>query len=128
MNRTIFRQRIIKRLTQKGIKVFNEVNILKKYKFQTNLEANHEFHRYLPETKVGNLQNLKEMMQKYSQLIPKPDNGIVGKGILKLQKVNEGEWCLSYKSRKGKKVTGKKSTLTIQFQKFYEKLWKETSI
>ena len=104
------REKIIKRLTQKGIKVFNEINILRKYKFQKILEANPEFHRYLPETKIGNLKNLKEMMQKYTQLILKPDNGIIGKGILKLQKVNKKDWCLSYKAREGKRRYWKEIT------------------
>jgi len=106
------RQRKFKHLAKKGIMVFNETNFLKKYEFMALLEENHEFRKYLPETKIANTKNLKEMMQKYNQLILKPDMGFVGKGIHKLQRINEKQWCLSYQSKEGKRGTWKEITFS----------------
>lgn len=102
-----YRNRKIQYLDNKGVLVFNKVNYLEKYKFQTLLEANKEFLDYLPETQVLNAGNLKGMMKKYDKLILKPDHGYVGRGIMKLYKEENELWCLTYKVKQDKKFVWK---------------------
>jgi len=116
------RDRKIRYLTKKGVTVFNEGNYLKKYKFQALLEKKEEFSRHLPETKIANAQNLEYMMKKYNQLILKPDHGLVGKGIHKLYKVNEREWCLTFQIKNGKKRSWQEFRFTETIPKILQQL------
>lgn len=95
------RLRVIKSLTRNGIYVFNENNYLRKYRFQQLLENNSELRAHLPNTEIMTIVNLQSMMQQYNKLIIKPDNGFVGRGILKLEKIDTSNWCLSYQDWEG---------------------------
>lgn len=121
------RQRIINQLTKQGIIVFNEKNYLRKYKFQAILEDNKEFLRYLPETKIASPQTLKEMMQKYHQLILKPENGLRGRGIHKLQKLNKKEWKVSYKTEIGERGVWKEIIFSETIPEYLEQLIKKNT-
>ncbi len=98
------RQRKIRELTSNGVTVFNEMNIRNKNRIHTILVENKKIRQHLPETKVANVVNLKEMMQKYDQLILKPDTGLISRGIMKLEKMSNKKWCLSYKSTSVKEI------------------------
>ncbi|WP_423801197.1 YheC/YheD family protein [Neobacillus sp. SAB-20_R2A] len=95
------RLRVIKSLTRNGIYVFNENNYLRKYRFHQLLENHSELRAHLPHTEIMTSENLRNMMQQYNKLIIKPDNGFVGKGILKLEKIDASNWCLSYQDWEG---------------------------
>ncbi|MEH7505614.1 YheC/YheD family protein [Neobacillus drentensis] len=99
--------RVIKSLTNKGIHVFNEINYLKKNKFYELLAKHSELSSHLPHTEILTSENLQNMMQKYTQLILKPDNGLIGRGILKLEKIDTSNWCLYYRAWEGTKKVWK---------------------
>ncbi|WP_175638976.1 YheC/YheD family endospore coat-associated protein [Metabacillus schmidteae] len=99
-------KRKLKRLKKEGITFINEKNRFKKLRIYEILKKDPKLLPNLPETVKISEENLKEMMNKYNELIIKPNSGSLGSGISKLSKVNENEWEFSYFQ---KKVMVKKS-------------------
>jgi len=86
----------IKQLQEVGIFIFNENNRYSKLEIHDILLKNQELIQYMPETLVCNRENVMYMMDKYQELIIKPNSGSLGMGIIKLTQLTEQKWELSY--------------------------------
>lgn len=93
-------KRKIKRLQAQGIMIFNENNRYTKMHVHELLMKNQELKPFLPETVRCNKANLKKMMEKYEDIIIKPNNGSLGIKVFKLSRVNSETWELSYHLKK----------------------------
>ncbi len=93
-------KRKIKKLKKEGIIFFNENNRYKKLKIYEILKKNEELTPFLPETVKANEANLKMMMEKYNELMIKPNIGTLGSGITKLSRINKNKWEISYYQKK----------------------------
>lgn len=71
------------------LKYFNP-SFLNKWKVYQLLVTDPVVSRYLPETRVLNSDNFKEMLSRYSTLFVKPSNGSLGKGIIKVTRGKGG--------------------------------------
>jgi len=86
----------IKRLQDEGIILFNEWNHYGKLKIHKLLSESEELRPHLPETVPFNQINMIHMMEKYRELIIKPSSGTFGKRNMKVTRLNDTEWVLSY--------------------------------
>lgn len=96
----------IKELKKKGILIFNGWNRYGKLAVYNMLKDNEEIKPHLPETVLASRNNLSMMMAKHNELVIKPNNGSLGNGVIKLERIDEENWKVSF------------------FQKS-EKVWKE---
>ncbi|WP_340025533.1 YheC/YheD family protein [Paenibacillus sp. FSL K6-1096] len=85
----------VERLLQQGIQVYNRCNRYGKDQIHALLEQNRELQAALPATSSG-LSGLKEMMDRYPDLILKPCRGSVGNGVMRLTRSSGGRWIWSY--------------------------------
>lgn len=83
----------------------------KKYDDYLFFHKNETLRKHLPETMKATPESIREMMEKYNQLIIKPNSGRVGKGIMKLEK-SEGHWKFLYKKKQEKEIRWE----TIEFK------------
>lgn len=90
----------IKQLQNEGIIIFNENNRYTKLTIYEILMKNKELIPYLPETVKANKANVKYMMNKYKELILKPNSGSLGIDISKLTRINGRNWEFSYYQNK----------------------------
>ena len=88
-----------KKLQKEGIIFFNEKTRYSKLKIYKILMKNKELIKHIPETMIANKENVKNMMNKYNELIIKPKNGSLGSHIVKLA-LNEDQWQMEYPYKK----------------------------
>ncbi|SCB73558.1 YheC/D like ATP-grasp [[Bacillus] enclensis] len=88
-------RRKMRKLKKEGITFFNENNRYKKLNIYKILRKNKTLHPHLPETVQASRGNLKRMMDKYPELIIKPNSGTLGIGVVKLTKKDNQEWELT---------------------------------
>lgn len=81
--------------------IFNRHNRFRKWTMHRLLYQNKAIRPHLPETHLATVRTIQNMMQKYKQLIIKPNNGSIGSGILKLNRIGVN-WQLTYPAVKGK--------------------------
>jgi hypothetical protein len=98
-NRAIYltaeENRKLRRLAQDGIQLFNQRNRYSKLKIQQLLMEDPALRPHLPGTFEANRENLRTMMGMYSQLIIKPDQSSIGRGVMKLERQGS-QWELTY--------------------------------
>jgi hypothetical protein len=92
----------LKQLIRSGPVVFNSCNRYGKDVIHGLLGQNPELSRYLPVTEKG-IPGLKEMMNRFPDLILKPCRGSVGNGVMRLTRHNNRRWVLSYRPSKGRR-------------------------
>jgi glutathione synthase/RimK-type ligase-like ATP-grasp enzyme len=88
-------------LVRKGTKIFNLHTRYGKWRIHRILATNDKLIPFLPKTAIASEHSLKQMMKQFDQLIIKPSNGSIGKGIMKLERTG-GKWILRYPIAKGK--------------------------
>lgn len=96
------KNKIIAALLNDGTKIFNPSSISNKYHYHQLLSKNKELSQYLPTTYIATQDTVKMMMNRFNCLLIKPNVGSFGRGIMKLEKMDEG-WCLFIKGRSSKK-------------------------
>ena len=89
-------------LQKEGIILFNGWNQYGKLHVHELLMKNGRLHSHLPETVRATIAHMNEMMEKYDELIIKPMNGSLGSRIMKVAKVNDEEWEMTYLEKKDK--------------------------
>lgn len=89
--------------TGQGIPVFNAWNRHGKLKVHAILMQNEMLRPHLPNTVSATLESLREMMDLYDSLIIKPNNDSIGRGIMKLDRTENGWRLDAPTSRNGKK-------------------------
>lgn len=101
-NRAIFKTTgpslTIQRLVRSGVPVFNTRTRYSKLEIHKLLEQMEDIRPHLPETFAASLKSIHEMRRKYPSLVIKPDNGSIGRGIMRLQLLEDGCWELQYPS------------------------------
>lgn len=85
----------IETLLQQGFIIFNAFNRYGKDEIHKLLNQNATLQPFLPHTKDASISTIADMMTRYNDLILKPCNGSVGRGIMRLQYV-ESSWKLTY--------------------------------
>lgn len=100
-NRAMYRSRVsnrkLKHLSLKGIKIFNQFTRYNKYRIHQILLQHSTIRVSLPETEMATLASIKAMMSRHHTLILKPNNGSIGKGIMKLEKSPDNSWTIYYR-------------------------------
>ncbi|WP_310830046.1 YheC/YheD family endospore coat-associated protein [Paenibacillus pedocola] len=96
-NRAIYSQGStgIDRLLGQGLLIFNTCNRYGKDQIHGLLEQNEALQCFLPDSRTG-MSGLKEMMNRYSDLILKPCRGSVGKGVMRLSRISARRWTWSF--------------------------------
>jgi hypothetical protein len=89
--------RKLERLVQGGTLVFNQYTRYSKSRIHRILLLNPEIRVSLPETEPATRQSINEMMTRHHTLILKPNSGSIGKGIMKLERTDSGNWSLYYR-------------------------------
>ncbi|MGM0750712.1 MAG: YheC/YheD family protein [Bacillota bacterium] len=90
----------MRKLKEEGIVFFNEKNRYKKIRINNILRRNKKLVPHIPETVKASKENLQMMMDKYDELIIKPNSGSLGIGIAKLSRLSDQEWEFSYRRQK----------------------------
>ncbi|WP_193726695.1 YheC/YheD family endospore coat-associated protein [Paenibacillus guangzhouensis] len=88
-------QHQIRSLIESGIYVFNEENRYGKLYVHELLRHDLLLKTHLPETLPLNPLNLHHMMEQHADLILKPNNSSLGRGVMKLRRVH-GIWHATY--------------------------------
>lgn len=94
--KTNFAKEKIKQLQETGILIFNENNRYTKLEIHDILLKDQELIPHIPETRVCNKENVMFMMEKYQELIFKPNSGSLGFGIIKLTQITDQKWEMSF--------------------------------
>ncbi|MBD0381552.1 YheC/YheD family endospore coat-associated protein [Paenibacillus sedimenti] len=81
--------------TKRGIILFNRWNRYSKLLIHQLLMKDEFLRPHLPGTYPATLNNLKTMMDAYDSLIIKPTNSSVGRGVMKMDRIQTG-WKLIY--------------------------------
>jgi len=84
----------IKSLQKEGIIFFNEWNRYGKFRVHSILAKNEDIKPHLPETCIFNIENMFEMLDKYRELIIKPNRGSLGRNAFKITKLEKNKWVL----------------------------------
>jgi hypothetical protein len=96
-NRTLYTVKrpmlAIRQLVADGKTVYNEWNRYGKKRIHDILQLNPEIRPHLPATREATPQTVKEMMNQFDKLILKPNSGSIGRGIMKLERTEDG-WRL----------------------------------
>jgi hypothetical protein len=103
-NRAIHKEtaakRKLKHIRDRGIQLFNACNRYSKLLIHDILMTNPNLRPHLPGTEAASPHNLPWFMHHYDELILKPDNSSIGRGIMMMRKV-DGVWRLHYPSKNG---------------------------
>src|SRR5690606_7149685 len=91
----------LSKLHRRGIYIYNLQTRYGKWYIHRLLMQNEQIRPHLPETLRATPQNIRAMMGRYGDLIIKPSNGSVGRGIMKLQR-QDGRWQLRLRSKSGR--------------------------
>ncbi len=109
-NRAIYFSRSAKskleQLTAAEYTVFNGWNRYGKLKIHRLLMENPAIRHHFPETMEVTKQGIQEMLEKYREIILKPDMSSVGRGIMKIERLADGFiWTFRHpKTKQWKKV------------------------
>lgn len=87
-------------LLSKSATIFNSRNRYGKWYIHRLLDQNTTLRPNLPETYLATSKTIERMMRDHEHLIIKPENGSIGKGILKLDRLDSG-WRLTYPTPSG---------------------------
>lgn len=90
----------LKNLQKKGVIIFNDRNRFGKWVVHEILMKNEELQPHLPETKRASSANFIEMMEKYKELIIKPNSGSLGSGVVMIEKTNSDLWEVRYRQNR----------------------------
>jgi hypothetical protein len=90
----------IKNLQKTGVIIFNDWNRYGKWDIHEILMKNEELRTHLPETKRASSLNFKEMMEKHSELIIKPNSGSLGGGVVMVEKKDSELWEVCYNQKR----------------------------
>lgn len=93
------------RLAAAGIRVFNLHTRYAKDEIHRLLESDPGLRGHLPDTETGTA-GLAGMMERHKDIILKPRRGSVGKGIMRLQRGDNGDWRWDYYLRGRKESAG----------------------
>ncbi|WP_409341808.1 YheC/YheD family protein [Paenibacillus sp. MBLB4367] len=97
-NRAIFfdrrSQHKVAMLTQSGMMLFNGWNRYGKLTVHRWLAQDESLLPHLPESRHATSSEIRHMLTAYDSLILKPDNGSVGIGVMKLEKIKPDVWEL----------------------------------
>ncbi|HEY2492456.1 MAG TPA: YheC/YheD family protein [Paenibacillus sp.] len=85
----------IEKLLKQGFIIFNTFNRYGKDEIYKLLNQNTALQPFLPHTEDATTSNITDMMTRYNDLILKPCNGSIGRGIMRLQYVKPS-WELTY--------------------------------
>lgn len=107
-----FLRKRLTKLSQSSI-VFNRQNRYDKHRIHQLIHANHSLRKYLPKSMSFSSKNLKIALEKSSSLFIKPTNSSVGDGIMKISKLEGGQWHLYGVKRKPKLVSKKQAISLI---------------
>lgn len=81
--------------TKHGIQLFNRWNRYGKLYIHKLLMEDESLHPHLPHTESATAQTLAQMMKSYDSLIIKPNRSSIGRGIMKMDRI-QGKWRLIY--------------------------------
>ncbi|MFB3169097.1 YheC/YheD family protein [Neobacillus sp. 179-C4.2 HS] len=90
----------IKSLQKTGVIIFNDRNRYGKWGVHEILMKNEELQPHLPETKRASSRNFIEMMEKYKELIIKPNSGSLGGGVVMVEKKDRDLWEVRYRQKR----------------------------
>lgn len=100
-NRAMYRSSIsnkkLEHLTHNGMMIFNQFTRYNKYRIHQILLQDSSIRVSLPETEIATIDSIKTMMSRHHTLILKPNNGSIGKGIMKLEKSTNDSWTIHYR-------------------------------
>lgn len=101
-------QQKLARLCQQSF-VFNERTRYSKYRIHRLLTTKSQLRSHLPSTKTLTKENLRNMMGEYDSLYLKPVSSSIGKGIMRLDRMNGKRWRLkggpkTYKDNKKRMI------------------------
>lgn len=82
-------KRLIERLKQHGITVFNEQNVVSKLEIHHILSGNRRLLPSLPATESVTWQSVKDLLNDNTRLFLKPSSASVGNGIIRIRKKNK---------------------------------------
>lgn len=85
------------RLHAAGYFIYNRQTRYSKWFIHRLLMKDESIRPHLPETHLATVPRIRSMMRRYNELIIKPANGSIGRGIMKLKKRGE-RWRLVYRS------------------------------
>lgn len=81
----------LKKILRHGIFMFNTINRYSKLKIHRLLMNNPNIRPHLPGTRLATSKNVKTYLSRYPQIILKPDNSSIGKGVMLIEK-KESTW------------------------------------
>ncbi|MBZ5751966.1 YheC/YheD family endospore coat-associated protein [Metabacillus rhizolycopersici] len=87
-------QNKIELLQREGVIIFNECTRYQKIDIHNFLIKNKKISQHLPETHPANTNNFYHMLKRHKEILIKPNNGTLGKGIIKLTQKNNDMWLL----------------------------------
>lgn len=100
-NRAMYRSSIsnkkLEHLTRNGMIIFNQFTRYNKFRIHQILLQDSCIRVSLPETEMATIDSIKGMMSRHRTLIIKPNNGSIGKGIMKLEKSGDDSWTIFYR-------------------------------
>jgi len=87
--------------------VYNAQTRYTKHKIHKLLSKKHHLKSHLPKTKLFSKDSLQHMMERFKELYVKPSSGSIGKGIFKLEQVDQGKWRIQTSGKTRFKPTQK---------------------
>ncbi|RKD25766.1 hypothetical protein BEP19_02155 [Ammoniphilus oxalaticus] len=106
--------------------VFNERTRYSKYTVHSQLWSDESLRPHLPSTKQCNKENLKLTMDRHPSLYLKPVSSSVGKGIMRLDRLEDGSWQLIGSGKRIKQKRGNMIPLVMKRVKGKRYLISET--
>ncbi|WP_317890261.1 YheC/YheD family endospore coat-associated protein [Paenibacillus sabuli] len=89
----------LSRLERSGRLVFNGWNRHSKLLIHQIMMENEALRPHLPATEALAPDHLRGMMDRYDSLILKPASSSIGRGVMKLEREDEGEWALTWRNK-----------------------------
>ncbi len=90
----------LKKLTDKGIVIFNQQNLYGKLDVAKILQKRKDFHPFLPETLPCTRSSIRMAMAKSPSFFIKPNKGTLGSGIKKVNQLSPSIWEICYRRKK----------------------------
>ncbi|OEH86546.1 hypothetical protein BHU72_13130 [Desulfuribacillus stibiiarsenatis] len=122
-NRAVYgtrQQNQIVKLRKRGFVLFNGWNTYSKLKIHQLLEKHRSLKAYSPITRLFTKRNLNYFC-RFSSFFLKPDRGAVGKGIVKLSKVEANLWRITHQNKNRKLIFEKTKEELFDFLVRYTK-------
>ncbi|WP_424769050.1 YheC/YheD family protein [Paenibacillus sp. sgz302251] len=86
-------RKLILRLKQMGMVVFNEHNVVSKLEIHHILSKSNEMQQHLPETDVVTYRSVKHLLEQNTSLFLKPSTTSIGNGIIRIRKINKSTFA-----------------------------------